>query len=133
MKVSVKKGYNKRYPVYRTDYSGDEKILPKNIVYRNRHYELLESKVGKQYYDCNGEGYYDKIYCKIPFVLSKTCKNIIYWLLILLYTFIILFPNFILTTKSIIPTIILSLCGGTFMYIFEEWQELKLDKYIFSN
>lgn len=133
MKVSIKKGYNKRYPIYRTDDSGDEKILLKNIVYRTRHYELLESKVGKQYYDCNGEGYYDKIYCKIPFVLSKTWKNIIYWLLILLYTFIILFPDFIFNYTKVPSTIILSLCGGTFMYIFEEWQEMKLNKYIFSN
>ena len=130
MKIPINKGYSKGYTVYRKGNRIEERITTNKIEYRQRHYLVTDLNERQDYYDCNGDGYSEKLYCKIPFNLSKTCLNIVKWISIILSTIVILYPTFKLNTNSIVPFIIMMIFGPFINIIFEEWQEMKLEKFI---
>ena len=125
MIISIKKGYKKGYPVYN---SFEEKIPSNNIEYKQRHY-IVKTKdhVNYDYYDVNGQGFYDKLYCKIPFVLSN-----FFAYLLLVITWSLLYMSIIYSTSKVelIPYITI-LCVNAFtilLWLF--YKETKLQEYI---
>lgn len=120
MIISIKKGYKKGYPVYN---SFEEKIPSNNIEYKQRHYIVKD----EGYYDVNGHGSCDNIYCKIPFVLS----NFFAWLLLVI-TWSLLYMSIIYSTSKVelIPYVTI-LCVNAFtilLWLF--YKETKLQEYI---
>lgn len=77
MKTNFKKGIQKGLPVYSKKYGF--------IAKENIHFENMSYRVGDRFYDMNGKGYNDYLYCKIPFF----CNEIIGISFIFIITFLI--------------------------------------------
>lgn len=122
MKISIKRGYDKEYPVYLKENGKDERVPTNKIEYKDRHYVINK----KDFYDSEGNGDYGKLYCKIPFWLSDLFVYILY---LIIWTLLFLSITYS-TELKLIPYIIIVCINIFFIIVWIDYKTTKLQQYI---